>query len=167
MSNYPDPTGRWIDPFNYTPISVEFVLGSIPTTSGDIAALESMGIQSILSLTQTPIQHYDGVANSLSHYNIAVCHCPIVDCSVPSDAIATKALDYLESASQPIYIHCRGGIGRTGTILIAYYVVREGWTLEKAREFVKQRKNYQGNAHAGSQGNTQKPWIDSLYEGKY
>ena len=47
-------------------------------------------------------------------------------------------------------------------ILLAYYVLHRGLSLAQAKELVKVRRNYEGNASAIEQGSPQREWIDGL-----
>ncbi len=58
----------------------------------------------------------------------------IRDFTVPSRATVIVVLNTIDAAladAQTVYVHCRGGIGRTGTI-IGCYLVREGLTGDEA-----------------------------------
>jgi hypothetical protein len=53
---------------------------------------------------------------------------PIVDVSVPSAAEMVEILDTIDAccvAGEPVYVHCWGGVGRTGTVA-GCYLVRHG-----------------------------------------
>jgi protein-tyrosine phosphatase len=128
----------------------------------DIDKLASLGIRSILTMTQTPITHYAGIDGALKKHNIDVYQCPTKDHFPPDNKGALKAIEYIANAEKPIYIHCRGGIGRSGIITIAYLVLKRGMGLEQAREFVSKRRNYQGNAHASAQGHQQRDWVEGF-----
>jgi len=59
---------------------------------------------------------------------------PILDHNIPPHSTMTAALDAIDSALQAgrnIYVHCWGGIGRTGTT-VGCYLVRHGLTGEQA-----------------------------------
>jgi len=59
---------------------------------------------------------------------------PIGDFGVPTPELMNQILDTLEErlqAGHAIYLHCWGGIGRTGTT-VGCYLVRQGKTAEQA-----------------------------------
>lgn len=150
-------------PFTYTWIEQGRILaGSIPQLPEDIAILRNCGIQDIISLTRRDIRTYP----NMDFTGIRVHHAPIPDGGiVDSEQMLTYAhwLSDTSGADDFVnYIHCRGGIGRTGMILQAYYVVWRGMSLAEAREIVKVRRNYEGNASAIDQGSPQREWIETL-----
>lgn len=155
-------------PFTYTWIEQGRILaGSIPQLPEDLEALKAQGIKSILSLTRRDIATYDGMSNWLNANHFFWSQRAIPDGGIADDATMLSAAWILaENANYPAfcptYIHCRGGIGRTGTILLAYYVLHRGMSLTDAKEIVKVRRNYEGNASAIDQGSPQKEWIDGL-----
>ncbi len=58
---------------------------------------------------------------------------PLRDFSAPSLAQVKQFLDLAtDKANQPLYVHCRAGIGRTGVMIAAYRMAVEHWPLDKA-----------------------------------
>jgi hypothetical protein len=58
----------------------------------------------------------------------------IIDRSIPINGLMTAILDAIDSAlleGRNVYVHCWGGIGRTGTT-VGCYLVRRGLTGEQA-----------------------------------
>lgn len=101
----------------------------------DLAALQRVGISVLISLTQKPIEQ-----SSLIKYGIQGISFPIKDMGVPSivDAIQQcKRVEDLLEQGEAIAMHCKAGMGRTGTMLAAQ-LIWEGDSasdaLEKARK---------------------------------
>ncbi len=148
-------TSTWIEPH-------KVLIGSIPQLPEDYAALRGSDIRAILSLTRRDPQTYPGMS---PWSGIQWHHAPIPDNGITDDTVMLCAAQFLDECYQaglPFYVHCRGGIGRSGTILIAYYVLHRGLTVAEARDMVRIRRNYQGNATAADQGSPQREWIDAL-----
>jgi hypothetical protein len=67
-------------------------------------------------------------------YKVEYHRFPIPDYGVPSRARMNEVLEMLDAAletGQAVYLHCWGGIGRTGTV-VGCYLVRHGLTGEQA-----------------------------------
>ncbi|HVB36019.1 MAG TPA: dual specificity protein phosphatase family protein [Candidatus Acidoferrales bacterium] len=55
------------------------------------------------------------------------------DCRSPSDKIAAEFLRILkQNSGKKIFIHCYGGIDRTGAMIAVYRMADEGWTASEA-----------------------------------
>ena len=67
---------------------------------------------------------------------------PIPDLSTPQPAEVTRILDTIDAAiaaGRRVYVHCWGGIGRTGTI-VGCYLVRHGLTGDQALAEIARRR---------------------------
>jgi hypothetical protein len=70
---------------------------------------------------------YDGIAFKLSE-GTQMCRHAICDQSVPTPSVMTAILDAIDEAldtNLPVYVHCWGGVGRTGTV-IGCWLLRHG-----------------------------------------
>lgn len=156
------------DPFNFTWIEDGSILaGSMPTCRADIDVLYNLGVRHILSLTRRHPGDCDEIRNAIdSPTKILHTLAPIPDNGIPEKHLtvitALHAIRMAKEKNEAIYVHCRGGIGRTGLILIAWYVMDQGLSIEEARQKVSVRRNYQGNACACDQGSPQREWIYQL-----
>ena len=95
----------------------------------DCRSLASEGIGAILTLTEEPLQ-----PGPLARHGLVALHLPILDQTAPYPADFTRALDFIDeqhSLSRAVLVHCRFGMGRTGTILAAWLIQR-GDTAEQA-----------------------------------
>lgn len=103
-----------------------------------IAEFLAAGIDSFFDLTQAhELAAYESVLKEQAaiHGIDAKYHrFPIPDHHVPTPGTMTAILDALDdalAAGQNIYVHCWGGVGRTGTT-VGCYLVRHGMTNEEA-----------------------------------
>jgi protein tyrosine phosphatase (PTP) superfamily phosphohydrolase (DUF442 family) len=72
-----------------------------------------------------------------------VCVAPIADFQVVDRALLQDViLPFLQAADQaqePVVVHCGGGIGRTGQVLVAWLIVGRGYAVSEAIATVKQQ----------------------------
>ena len=92
-----------------------------------VQTLLDAGVQTFINLmeedetnyTGEPFVPYDDLAREFCP-DVSCCRYPIKDLSVPSPAdMAAILADIDESlaAERPVYVHCWGGVGRTGTVI--------------------------------------------------
>ena len=77
-------------------------------------------------------------ANKSSTLSISYKRIPIQDFGIPQKNQMKDILDTIDGAvqnNQKVYVHCKGGIGRTGTT-VGCYLVRHGYDGEEALENV-------------------------------
>src|SRR5262245_12259235 len=59
--------------------------------------------------------------------------------SAPSDEQVNRVLSIIDSPdNQPVFIHCKRGSDRTGTIAAVYRISHDGWTADRAITEAKQ-----------------------------
>jgi protein-tyrosine phosphatase len=54
-----------------------------------------------------------------------------------------KSHDVIETAlkqGKRVYVHCAAGISRSSTLVLAHYMLQNGWTRRQAMEFVAKRR---------------------------
>ena len=103
------------------------------SSHGKLARLTGAGVSAFIDLTEegelAPYTHW---LNTASHQRF-----PIADMSVPDSpeltAAALDAIDQHISQGRTVYVHCWGGIGRTGTI-IGCWLARDGRAGQAALE---------------------------------
>ncbi len=112
-------------------ITDNFYAGEYPGAKSEedtklkIEQFEKAGINNFIDLTKDgELTLYDKYLSTDTHHN----RFPINDVSVPSDpSVADEIvnmIDTLLSIGRKVYIHCWGGVGRTGTIVACYFVFK-------------------------------------------
>lgn len=111
--------------------------GIVHDTDDDLAALRNVGITRLVSLTEIP---FDG--ELAAPFGIICANVPIPDMHAPTLAVAEafcRDTDYWLNEGAVIAIHCRAGLGRTGTLLAAYWLWSGGgkYSAIKAIEYIR------------------------------
>src|SRR5262245_15546486 len=120
--------------------------GAHPAMAGEtslpeiLRALIGQGIDQFLDLTERgESTEYESVLASevgTAGRHLDYFRAPVMDMSVPSTRQMIEVLDRIESAHRSernLYVHCLGGLGRTGTV-VGCLLVRGGLTGEEALE---------------------------------
>jgi atypical dual specificity phosphatase len=127
---------NWIEPG-------ELAASGIPLGIKDLQSLVEQGIRAIVSLTEHPLTIQNEITPQvLAELGLTCLHAPVVDQFPPDVATVQETaqfIDQMKAQDQPVLIHCHAGIGRTGTMLHAYYLV-EGLSLAEAKAKVKAGK---------------------------
>ena len=108
---------------------------SIPDIA-DLVIWQEEGIQSILNLLE---DYYEDVVKDELRIGFKVLHSPIDDFGAPSLEQLQEIVQWIDDqigSGTKVLVHCFGGIGRTGTVLLAY-LIYQGDNLETAMEKVR------------------------------
>lgn len=139
MISSPIPDAYWVLPGR-------FLAGEYPgaptaeSARHKLRRLLGAGITSFLDLTEAgehglypyealPAEEARALERAVEHHRM-----PIPDVSTPTREQMTRTLDAIDAAlaaGHVIYLHCYGGIGRTGTV-VGCYLVRHGMAGEEA-----------------------------------
>jgi len=123
--------------------------GAATSTSGlggDLDQLIAEGIGALVTLTEHPL---DGVI--VREKGLRYLHLPIMDMTAPSMAQIDEAMEFVDAALSeaiPVALHCRAGLGRTGSLL-ACHLVRRGESPDEA--IAKVRRQRPGSVETLSQ----------------
>jgi protein-tyrosine phosphatase/ADP-ribosylglycohydrolase len=131
----PIPNSYWVQPGR-------LLAGEYPGSMSRADAMERVqrllaaGVTSFIDLTEEgELPDYASVLPELTERRVRHRRLAIIDHSLPdSSAHMARILDLIDSelaAGQCVYLHCRAGIGRTGTA-VGCYLVRSGLSNDDA-----------------------------------
>ncbi|MGK5736076.1 phosphatase domain-containing putative toxin [Acinetobacter junii] len=111
--------------------------GVVRETALDLKYLQDVGITDLVSLTEESFN-----PDLAAEFGITVLHFPIDDMSVPSLQDAYQfclCIDQKISHRKSIALHCKAGLGRTGTMLAVYFLwkARLQKTALEAIEYIR------------------------------
>ena len=139
-----------------------------------IRALLAAGVRRFIDLTEEGelLPYLPTLEREAAARGVRVTHrrLPIRDMDVPTAARMTEILDALDeavAAGEPTYVHCWGGVGRTGTV-VACWLVRRGLAgddalAEVGRLFAttspgKRRRHPEGSPQTRAQRDFVRAW---------
>ncbi len=101
----------------------QLAVGGAPMSYEDLDVIKNSGIDAILNLCA----EFCDLHEIEGKYDFEVYYLPVNDEDVPDEKELNKAMDWIDdiiSRGKKVLIHCRLGIGRTGTVLYAYLTSR-------------------------------------------
>lgn len=156
-------------PRSYWVIPGELIAGTYPgdkdpaEAKRKIQGLLDSGIRHVVNLMEgDELDHsgqtfvpYEGLFKRLGAeigITVKTTRLPIRDMQVPTPDRMNAILDEIDGAieaGRPVYVHCWGGRGRTGTV-VGCYLVRHGLSGEEALKKIKELRKGTPDAHLPS-----------------
>jgi hypothetical protein len=128
MDTVSDPDCYWVEPGRL--LAGEYPgAADVEAARAKLRALLECGIRTFIDLTeQDELEPYAGLLEEEARAmgTAVVAHrFPVRDLGVPGDGVMRKIIAAIHDAiadGSPVYVHCWGGIGRTGTVVGCWLV---------------------------------------------
>jgi protein tyrosine/serine phosphatase len=129
---------RYAELPNFHQVNSQLYRGAQPRAGG-LQKLKAIGIKTIVNLRgkdeHTGAEDEEARSLGLRYYNIS-----LPEFSSPRDADVQRVLNIINAPeNQPVFIHCRHGEDRTGTIIACYRISHDGWTAAAAKKEAERR----------------------------
>ena len=121
---------------NFHQVDDHVYRGAQPSLDG-LRNLAKLGVKIIVDLREAGDRSLEEeksvAAQGMSYFAV-----PMNGLHAPSAETVLKVLDVLEdSAKGPVFVHCKRGADRTGTIIASYRIEHDHWENQKALEEAK------------------------------
>jgi len=109
-------------------VSENLYRGAQPTAEG-MKQLEKLGIKTVVNLRSSRSDHDEIAGTALSYEQISM-----TMSNPDSENVARFLKIVTDSSRTPVFVHCRHGADRTGTMCAIYRIATEGWSKEEVIE---------------------------------
>ena len=120
---------------NFGKVSETLYRGAQPNELG-IQNLKRLGVKLIINL-RMPDDCWKPEDTAAKDCGITITNMPFKGFGRPTDQQVRDVLTIIQSSTSPVFIHCRHGCDRTGTIIACYRIQHDRWTTEEALQEAK------------------------------
>lgn len=113
---------------NFGKVTELYLRGGAVTPDG-VDRLASMGVKTIIDLRDKPSP---GEPEACQRNGITYHKFPMDGSMTPEDKVVNEILSIIQSANEPVYVHCSAGKHRAGTIAALYRLRVQGWPKDRA-----------------------------------
>ncbi|MDR3698918.1 MAG: tyrosine-protein phosphatase [Candidatus Sulfopaludibacter sp.] len=122
---------------NFHQINEHLCRGAQPTSEG-FQQIAALGVKTVIDLRESGLRA-EAEKRIVEGDGMRYINIPFAGLGAPSDQQVSKVLSiFNDSAVGPVFVHCRRGADRTGTVVACYRVSNDHWKNEAALAEAKQ-----------------------------
>ncbi len=121
---------------NFHQVDDHLYRGAQPTSEG-FQNLAKLGVKTVIDLRE-PGDRERTEERTVTADGMRYIHIAMNGYHAPSNDQIAQLLEILSRDSGPVFIHCKRGADRTGTVVACYRIARENWPNDKALAEAKQ-----------------------------
>ena len=134
--------------FEFCEVAPRVLAGRAPAFGGNVRRLRAAGVTHVLDLREDhewggPGRYGRAAVEEIGRLGMVRLTVPVVDTTTPSMEDLDRGVAFLVAALHlggTVFVHCRGGIERTGTFLLAWYARERGLSADDALTELRARR---------------------------
>jgi tyrosine-protein phosphatase SIW14 len=117
---------------NFYKVDDQVYRGAQPSAAG-FASLANLGVKTIIDLREIGEHSQAGEEAIVKALGMQYVSIPMRGMARPDNGVVARVLGLLnDSASAPVFVHCKRGADRTGTIIACYRISHDSWEPKRA-----------------------------------
>jgi tyrosine-protein phosphatase SIW14 len=119
---------------NFHQVNERIYRGGQPSNTG-FQSLAKLGIKTVIDLRPASEHSTSSEEQTVEATGMKYINVPMSGLAAPPNQDVSKVLALLDAGSQgPVFVHCKRGADRTGTVIACYRIEHDRWENEKALE---------------------------------
>jgi|HubBroStandDraft_1064217.scaffolds.fasta_scaffold00600_10 tyrosine-protein phosphatase SIW14 len=116
---------------NFHQVNERIYRGAQPKGEG-WSSLASLGVKTVIDLRRESEHSSKAEARAVQAAGMHYVNVPLSNMAAPSDKKIAQVLALLDDSAGPVFVHCRRGADRTGTVIACYRIAHGGWSNQQA-----------------------------------
>lgn len=116
---------------NFHQVSARIYRGAQPDGEGWIS-LANLGVRTVIDLRPENEHSCKAEKQAVEAAGMHYVNVPFNGFHAPPDDKISKVLGLMSDSTGPVFVHCRRGADRTGTVIACYRITHDGWSNRRA-----------------------------------
>ena len=116
---------------NFHQVNENVYRGGQPSADG-WPSLAKLGVKTVVDLRRADEHSTEEEAKAVQAAGMKYVNVPMKGVVAPSEDQVSKVLSLLLNSPDPVFVHCKRGADRTGTIIACYRMTHDRWNNKQA-----------------------------------